>query len=217
MSDRMTIYLLATNHDGSPGAAGETSAGSTHVRGESLSDRRHSGLVLQTMRDAWIYCKASKKMAAGNQMLPWLSAAAVVISAGTGVTIFATLQQSPATWAKATVGAVTLLMAIITALQTWAASRIKTLNDQARKFHEFHRSVIADLEKNKDLEDPEYAKKAEDALQQIVVGISEPSLRAWANAEQRVDLEMQLLFPELLAHGAVPPKQRKTRRRGSID
>lgn len=172
---------------------------------------QHSGLVLQTARDAWIYCKASKKMAAGNQMLPRLSASAAVVSAATGVSVFVTIQEDPALWAKIVVGAVAVVTAVVTALQTWAASRIKSLNDQAHRFHQFHREVMADIEANRDLGDPDYANRRETELQGLVVGISEPSPRAWAAAEQSVNRDAKRLFPQLAKQPQRPAARRDRR------
>lgn len=173
------------------GSVGPTPPGTVDAGG------RHSGLVLETVRDAWIYCKASKKMVAGNQMLPWLSASAAVLSALTGLAVFASLQDDPATWAKVVVGSVAILTGTIAALQTWTASRIKALNNQAHKFHEFHRAVMTDLEAGTDLTEPGYAQRRETELQGLVAGISEPSKRLWRESESRVDKEWNMLFPDL--------------------
>ncbi|MGZ5404099.1 MAG: hypothetical protein ACXWDL_05575 [Nocardioides sp.] len=173
------------------GSAQPTPPGAVDAEG------RHSGLVFETVRDAWIYCKASKKMVAGNQMLPWLSASTAVISALTGLAVFASLQEDPATWARVTVGCVAILTGTIAALQTWTASRIKALNNQAHKFHEFHRAVMADLEAGTDLTEPGYAQRREIELQGLVAGISEPSKRLWRDSESRVDKEWNMLFPDL--------------------
>ena len=192
MPDELEIVLIEAQPRSRARKAGTEPRSSTDP-----SPTQHSGLVLQTARDAWIYCKASKKMAAGNQMLPRLSASAAVVSGVTGVSVFVTIQEDPAVWAKIVVGAVAVVTAVITALQTWVASRIKTLNDQAHKFHQFHRDVIADIEANRDLADPDYANRREAQLQGLVVGISEPSPRAWAAAEKSVDRDAKRLFPLL--------------------
>lgn len=169
----------------------------------TLPARHHSGLVIETARDAWIYCKASKKMVAGNQLLPWLSATTAVISAITGVAVFTSLQDDPSTWAKAVVGAVAIVTAAIAGLQTWAASRSRSLNDQAQKFHELHREMFGDIEAGSDLDVADYATAKEAKLQGIMAGISEPSHRLWRESEERVDQEMLMLFPSL-ALGRAP-------------
>lgn len=192
MTDDLEIVLIGAQprrRSAQPGTQPRSSAGK--------NSPHHSGLVLQTARDAWIYCKASKKMVAGNQMLPRLSASAAVLSGVTGAAIFVTIQEDPALWAKVVVGTVALVTAVITALQTWASSRIKTLNDQAHRFHQLHRDMMGDIEAGKDLEDPDYASRRENELRGLVVGISEPSPRAWAAAEESVDKDMRRLFPQL--------------------
>lgn len=199
MSDELEIVLIEAQPRSRPRQAGTEPRSST-----GPSTTQHSGLVLQTARDAWIYCKASKKMAAGNQMLPRWSASAAVVSAVTGVSVFVTIQEDPALWAKIVVGAVAVVTAVITALQTWAASRIKTLNDQAHRFDQFHRDVMADIEADKDLEDPDYASRRETELQGLVVGISEPSPRAWAAAEKSVNRDAKRLFPQLASRSNAP-------------
>jgi len=98
------------------------------------ADAEISGLVLQTWRDGWTYCKASKKVVARYQWLPWLGGATAVVSALTGTTVFMTLQSEDSTVSRILVASVALFTAAIAALQAWTTSRVKGLNEQAKRF-----------------------------------------------------------------------------------
>lgn len=198
MPEDVTVWFVP---DPSGPAESQTSGttGSRPTSAVPSVDAVHSGLVIETVKDAWIYCKASKKMVAGNRMLPWLSGGAAVISAITGLAVFASLQASPSTPARIAVGAVAVITAVITALQTWTSSRIRSLNNQAHSFHEFHRRMMAELEAGMDLKDPNYAQQRETELQGLVAGINEPSPRLWGDSQERVDEEMRTLFPHIAA------------------
>ena len=174
-------------------------AASTSTQPLAGGKPRISGLVYQTWRDAWTYCKATKKAVARYQWLPRLSAATAVLSALTATAVFATLQNDDSTLARIAVAAVAMFTAGVTALQAWTASRIKALNDQARRFHELHRSVQQDLETRKDLSTPDYAAKIERDLNQITAGMSEPSNRDWREAKKEMRRDIREMCPELSA------------------
>ena len=158
-----------------------------------------SGLVLQTWRDGWTYCKASKKAVARYQWLPWLGGATAVVSALTGTTVFMTLQSEDSTIGRIVVASVALFTAAIAALQAWTTSRVKGLNEQAKRFHEFHRRVHADLEAREDLKVTDYAKSIERDLSEITAGMSEPSNRAWHAAKAEMREDMAEICPQLSA------------------
>lgn len=163
-----------------------------------------SGLVLQTWRDGWTYCKASKKAVARYQWLPWLGGATAVVSALTGTTVFMTLQSEDSTLGRIVVASVALFTAAIAALQAWTTSRVKGLNEQAKRFHEFHRRVHADLETREDLKVKDYAAKIERDLGEITAGMSEPSNRAWQSAKAEMREDMAEICPQLTAARAEP-------------
>ncbi len=73
------------------------------------------------------------------------------MSALTGATVFMTLRSEDPT-----------------------IGRVKGLNEQAKRFHEFHRRVHADLENREDLKVADYAAKIERDLNDITAGMSEP-------------------------------------------
>jgi len=168
------------------------------------ADAEISGLVLQTWRDGWTYCKASKKVVARYQWLPWLGGATAVVSALTGTTVFMTLQSEDSTVSRILVASVALFTAAIAALQAWTTSRVKGLNEQAKRFHEFHRRVHADLENRRDLTEAGYASKIERELSEITAGMSEPSDRAWRAAKAEMRADMAEICPRLSGAGATP-------------
>lgn len=198
MSTELDLLVIAPAEDPAgtktvrvqPRAAVDTSAATA---------AQHSGLVIQTFRDAWAYCKASKRAAAGNRWLTSLSVVAVVLSAIAGTAVFTTLQDNPSAYARVAVGLVALFTAVVTAVQTWVATRIKALNDQAHQFHQLHREILSVLETGGDLKDERYTEKCEEALQKITAGMIEPSSRAWDKATEQVDKEMSLICPQLLS------------------
>jgi hypothetical protein len=159
-----------------------------------------SGLVLQTWRDGWTYCKATAKYLDRHQWVPWLSAAAALTSAATGTVVFASLQTSPSRGAQIAVGSVAVAVALITALQGWAASRIKALSDQRDKFHEFHRRVQRDIEQadGKPLGDG-YADRIEKELASIAAGMVRVGNRSWDQAKQEMKQDMKETCPHLWA------------------
>lgn len=65
--------------------------------------------------------------------------------------------------------------------------RVKGLNEQAKRFHEFYRRVHADLETREDLKVADYAAKIERDLNDITAGMSEPRNRAWQTAKTVAD------------------------------
>ncbi|MGC1215731.1 MAG: hypothetical protein WA890_31295 [Micromonospora sp.] len=167
-----------------------------------------SPLVLQTWRDAWIYCKATKKTVANYRWVPGLSAFAAVISAITGTTIFANWQSDEvSTLARVVVGGVVLVTAMITGLQAWTTSRIKALNDQAQKFHDFHRKVLADMESGKHRKGG-YPAEIERELEGIAAGMSEPSNRSWRAAKGEVENDILATCPQFTRNPHRPSSRR---------
>ena len=157
-----------------------------------------SGLVLQTWRDGWTYCKATAKYLDRHQWVPWLSAAAALTSAATGTVVFASLQTSPSRGAQIAVGSIAVVVALITALQGWAASRIKALSDQRDEFHEFHRRVERDIEQagGTPLEDG-YADRIEKELSSITAGMVRVGNRSWDQAKQEMKQDLKETCPQL--------------------
>ncbi|WP_156511248.1 hypothetical protein [Nocardia nova] len=162
-----------------------------------------SGRALQTWRDGWTYCKATKKVVARNQWLPRLNLVAAVVTALTGTAIFATIQVSQSTAARVAVGSIVALTAVVSAVTAWVGSRIKGLNDQAHRFHEFHRKVQADFDAGRDLTEPGYEDRIEHELNGITAGMSEPSNKAWREAKAEMEHDIQQTCPDLLPHRRV--------------
>jgi hypothetical protein len=156
------------------------------------------GLILETWRDAWTYCKATKRVVARFSWVPWLTGITALISAATGTTVFATMQANQvSTLSRVVIGTVAVGTALISALQVWTARRIAALNEQAHKFHEFHRKVEADLRNPALSLSVEYANEIEEAMRGITAGMSEPSNSAWAAAKREMRQDMLETCPDL--------------------
>ncbi|MDX6286370.1 MAG: hypothetical protein QOG53_1855 [Frankiales bacterium] len=157
-----------------------------------------SGLIYQTMRDGWTFCKATSKALGRYQWVSWLGAAAAIISAVTATTIFATLNKSPSTAVRVIIGSVTVLTAAITALQAWASKQVKGLSDQHKHFHAFHREVQAAIEQRaKTPLPPDYADKIEKELASITAGMIPIGTWAWDRAKAEMEHDIRETSPHL--------------------
>jgi len=145
------------------------------------------GVIRSTWLDGWTWCKASSKLLARHSWLPWLSAAAAVISAITATSVFVTLQQDTlSTWSRVVVGSVAALTAAITAIQGWSAARVKAINDQVSAFHKFHRKLQQDIEDSNKVLDDKYASDVEEELRGTMASMVGVSNRDWDKARKEV-------------------------------
>lgn len=106
----------------------------------SLRSSDISPVVLDTLRDSWTACRATSQILTTKTQ--WrLGAASTIIAALTGTTVFATVSTNPAVWARCVVGAAALLVALMTALQTWYSKQREALKKSMDQLHELHQEI----------------------------------------------------------------------------
>lgn len=105
------------------------------VRGDRIPP-----IILDTLRDSWTACKATSKILATRTV--WrLGVASAIISAAAATTVFASVQASPATWAKLVVAGSVLLAAILTGVQTWYGRQRDSLKGTRNQLHVLHHDI----------------------------------------------------------------------------
>ena len=106
----------------------------------TVRDKRIPPIILDTLRDSWTACKATSKILATRTV--WrLGVASTIISAAAATTVFASVQTSPALWAKLVVAGSVLLAAILTGVQTWYGRQRDTLKGTRNQLHELHHDI----------------------------------------------------------------------------
>ncbi len=158
------------------------------------------GEVISTWMDSWTFCKATAKSLSSYHWLPWLGGVSALLSALAATAVFTNLEEDHvSTVAKVAVGSVAVLVALITALQSWTSGRTKELVGQMSGFDRLHRKIERDIENHsKPVSDNDYAaldrSYAEDIRQQyidLVTGMSQVSNRHWDAAKRDVRCEME--------------------------
>jgi len=172
-----------------PALVGPAAASPTPIPGE----------VMSTWKDSWTFCKATAKALSSYHWVPWIGAASAVVSAVTATTVFANLgEDQVSTVAKVVVGSVAVLVAVLTALQSWTSSRVKTLVSQMNAFDRLHRKIERDIEnhsrpptdKHYVALDAEYAGDVRKQYLDLVTGMALVSNRHWDSARADVQRDM---------------------------
>ena len=151
-----------------------------------------SGLLLSTWRDTWTFCKATAKYGDLLHWAPWLGGVSAVLTAVTAMELFRGLQDDTvSTTARVLVASVMVISTIITALQTWTATRIKSLDDQCQKFHALHRKIHKAVEQRGTTAiTTDQVDEFEIELAGIRSGMVKLSNRAWDAARRDVRSEL---------------------------
>ena len=156
-----------------------------------------SGLVAESWRDGWTYCKATAKLIDRHMWIPWLGGFAALLSAVSGTAVFATLEQDPAQWAKIAVGTIAVLTALVSALQSWVTRRDEALRAQLKQFHRLHRGAAEKIEAHLSGSQPlpsDYARDLEASLADITAGMQNVGNRQWDKAKREVEADMRDFF-----------------------
>ncbi|MCL3862967.1 hypothetical protein [Actinotalea sp. K2] len=159
--------------------------------------------VLSVWRDSWTFCKATAKALSWHHWVPWMGAASGLLSALSATAVFTNLQNDRvSTLAKALVGTVAVLAALVTALQSWTSARIKALTEQRNGFDELHTKITRDLEHHTRQPvdegyvciDDAYADGIRDTYKGLVAAMTPISNRFWdaASADVRRESQEQL-------------------------
>jgi len=185
-------FILTPREDGSLGAKPRVFLSAASPPPAAAADT--SGLChlgIQSMRKAWIYSKATGKTISWYHWMPAITLGTAVISAVTGTTVFANLSSNPATWAKAVVASVAVLVAVVTALQSWLTNRVKSLGGQATQFHGLYRKIetrLLDRSKPLTQQDVDGFEADLKTVSDAMITISN---HAWNLARDEVDEEMK--------------------------
>jgi hypothetical protein len=156
-----------------------------------------SGLVAESWRDGWTYCKATAKLIDRHTWIPWLGAVAALLSAVAGTAVFATLQNDATQWARITVATIAVLTALVTALQSWVTRRDSDLRAQMKQFHRFHREAAEKIEallQRREALPAGYPRELEEKLADITAGMMNVGNRQWDKAKREVEADMRDFF-----------------------